>query len=127
VLRVVAASLSVAAFAGSVQPLPPAQRAQIAARIWHAGCPVPLSQLRLVTVTHWGLDGRVHKGELAVNERVAAPVLSVFRRLYALHFPIRRVVPIDNGVTPEVAFCARMLALARGSRLFNIGLRPSLM
>jgi hypothetical protein len=110
VIRAAAASLSVAAFAGSVQPLPPAERSQLAARIWHAGCPVPLSQLRRVTVTHWGFDGRVHRGELVVNERVAAPVLSVFRRLYALHFPIRRVVPIDDGNDATSGFSCRRAA-----------------
>ena len=34
---------------------------------WHAGCPVPLSELRLLTVTHWGFDGRAHTGQLVVN------------------------------------------------------------
>src|SRR3954467_5605767 len=34
---------------------------------WRAGCPVPLRDLRLLTVTHVGFDGLVHRGELVVN------------------------------------------------------------
>ena len=34
--------------------------------------PVPLSQLRLLIVRHWGFDGRAHTGQLVVNRDVAA-------------------------------------------------------
>ncbi len=62
---------------------------------WHSGCPVAVSELRLVTVTVHRFDGRVHNGQLVVNAKWAAPVISVFRKLYALGFPIRRMVPVD--------------------------------
>jgi hypothetical protein len=41
-----------------------------------------------VTVNFHGFDGRPHTGELVVNERVAAQVVSVFARLYRARFPI---------------------------------------
>lgn len=60
-----------------------------------AGCPVPPSRLRLVEVTHWGLDGRTHRGELVVHEDVASAVVQVFRRLHAARFPVQQVRTVD--------------------------------
>ena len=62
---------------------------------WRPGCPVPLGDLRLLILFHWGFDGRTHTGRLIVHEDVARDVLGVFRRLYASRFPIRRMVPVD--------------------------------
>jgi D-alanyl-D-alanine carboxypeptidase len=80
------------------------------ARSWQPGCPVSLSQLRLLTVTHWGFDGRPHVGQLVVHRDVAAPLATVFRKLYRLRFPIRhmrlddmygprRARPADSDIT----------------------------
>jgi len=62
---------------------------------WRAGCPVALRDLRLLTMTHVGFDGRTRTGRLIVHEDAARDVLGVFRRLYAARFPIRRMVPVD--------------------------------
>ena len=62
---------------------------------WRPGCPVALSQLRVVRVSHWRFDGRPHVGRLVVNRRVTTAVVGVFRRLYAARFPIRRMVPLS--------------------------------
>jgi hypothetical protein len=59
---------------------------------YRAGCPVPPSQLRTVRLSYWGFDGRAHEGLLVVNRRVTADIVTVFRRLYAARFPIRRMV-----------------------------------
>jgi len=56
---------------------------------------VPLSQLRLLTVRHWGFDGRAHSGQLVVDRAAAGPLAKVFRRLYALGFPIRHLQLAD--------------------------------
>jgi len=82
-------------FGGSVTALPASLRATMTGRSWHRGCPVGLDELRLVRARHWGVDGRVHTGRLVVARDVARPVLEVLRRLYAAHFPIRRMVPVD--------------------------------
>jgi hypothetical protein len=82
-------------FHSSVKPLPEPVRAQLkAGGFWHAGCPVAMSQLRLLTVTYRGFDGRDHTGELVVNKR-AAGLTRVFRELYRLHFPIRHMSLAD--------------------------------
>lgn len=62
---------------------------------WRPGCPVPLGALRLLRLSHWGFDGRVRSGTLIVHRDVARDVVSVFRRLHAARFPIRRMVPVD--------------------------------
>ena len=88
--------LAVAPFGSTVQPLPEQLRANLDGRFWRPGCPVPLSQLRLLTVSHWGFDGRVHRGQLVVDEDVAAPLTRVFRRLFDLRFPIRHMTLRDQ-------------------------------
>jgi hypothetical protein len=62
---------------------------------WHPGCPVALSGLRLVTMTYRGFDHKVHKGRLVVNAAVTGKLILVFRKLFAVHYPIRRMVPVD--------------------------------
>jgi hypothetical protein len=78
-------------FHSSIRPVPPSLRAELNGPFWHAGCPVSLPQLRLLTVSHWGFDGRVHTGQLVVNQDAAAPLATVFRRLYEVRFPIRHM------------------------------------
>jgi hypothetical protein len=90
-LRLFALPLVLVAFHASIQPLPPPRRAELNGRFWHPVCPVPLARLRLLTVTHWGFDRRLHTGQLVVNEDAAAPLSRVFRRLYQLRFPIRHM------------------------------------
>ena len=51
----------------------PARRAErpvLAQRAARSRC----RSLRLLTVTHWGFDGRAHTGQLVVNARVAGPL-----------------------------------------------------
>jgi len=78
-----------------VAPLSPAQRKAMTPSVWRPGCPVALSDLRRVTVTYVGFDGRSHRGALVVNRSVAAPVARAFGELYAARFAIRRMVPIE--------------------------------
>lgn len=88
--------LSPHAFNASAQPLPAPVRADVSATNWHAGCPVPLSALRVLTLAYWGFDGRTHTGQLVVNENATAPLTTVFHRLYDLHFPIRHMQLADE-------------------------------
>jgi hypothetical protein len=84
------AVLAPTAYHASSAPLTASQRALlIRAHEWHAGCPVPLSGLRVLSPTYWGFDGKPHQGQIVVNANAVAPLTKVFQRLYALHFPIR--------------------------------------
>ncbi|ATW51500.1 M15 family metallopeptidase [Streptomyces peucetius] len=58
---------------------------------YEPGCPVPPSRLRLITMNHWGFDGRVHRGELIVHQDAVRPLLNVFEKAFEERFPIRRM------------------------------------
>jgi hypothetical protein len=109
-MRFLAVPLAFLAFHGSAQPLPPELRVQVRQQLWHPGCPVPVSRLRLLTVDHWGFDGRVHAGKLVVNRRHARPLLGVFRRLFALRFQIRRMGPLSTAADNTGSFECRRAA-----------------
>ena len=83
------------AFRGSVSALPASLRVTMTGTSWRPGCPVPLSDLRLVRARHYGFDGRIHTGEIVVHRDVAGNVVAVLRHLYAARFPIRRMIPVD--------------------------------
>ncbi len=82
-------------FQARVETLSPAAKAAMRGVSWRPGCPVPLSHLRLLTLSHWGFDGRVHQGRLVAHADAASPLVAVFRRLYQARFPIRRMRPIE--------------------------------
>jgi hypothetical protein len=78
-------------FIGSVRWIDHDLRDVLIGRNWHPGCPVPIRDLRLVTVSYWTFGGRVKQGPLIINETVADDVLSVFRRLFDARFPIQKI------------------------------------
>ena len=82
-------------FRGAIARIDSAQAKRMTGVSWRRGCPVPIRDLRVLTLSHWGFDRKVRTGRLIVREDVARPVLGVFRELYAERFPIRRVVPVD--------------------------------
>jgi hypothetical protein len=61
---------------------------------WHSGCPVGPSSLAAVTMDYWGFDDATHRGTLVVNRSVVTSVVSAFRFIYLMHFPVRRMQPI---------------------------------
>ncbi len=86
------AVVAATAHAGTSRPLTWAQKQEVkASGEWHAGCPVGLGRLRVLTTLYHGFDNRTHVGQIVVNEAVAHPLLKVFRALYRLRFPIREM------------------------------------
>jgi hypothetical protein len=94
-LRAAASTERSGAFAWRIASIGPAQRKVMTGVSWRSGCPVGLSQLRDVRVSYRGFDGNRHLGQIIVNRSVARDVVSVFRKLYAARFPIRRMLPVD--------------------------------
>jgi hypothetical protein len=111
VVAAVLVALSAQAYHASSQPLTATARHElVASNHWNPKCPVPLSGLRLLTLSFWGWDGRPHTGQLVVNAKVVPAVTTAFGKLYALRFPIRHMqlsdeygpasaVPRDGDVT----------------------------
>ena len=82
-------------FQATVRAVDAATAAEMIGVSWHEGCPVPISDLRIIDMTHWDFDGNVAYGELVVNADVADAVVTVFRQMYDGHFPIRRMERVD--------------------------------
>jgi D-alanyl-D-alanine carboxypeptidase len=110
ILAVPFAVLALHGFQSSITQLPPAvKKSIVAANAWQPGCPVPLSGLRLLTVTYLGFDDRPHTGQIVVSARYAADLAKVFRKLYVMRFPIHhmslamygppRTWPADHDLT----------------------------
>lgn len=75
-------------FAATIDEIP----ADVLARsTWTDDCPVIVADLRYLTLTFWGFDGRTYVGEMIVNATVADDVVEVFQRLYAQRFPIEEM------------------------------------
>jgi hypothetical protein len=77
-----------AEYAFTISPVP----ADVLARsTWKPECPVAVDDLRYVTLTHWGFDGRLHTGELVVHRTAAEDVAGAFGRLHEMRFPIEEM------------------------------------
>ncbi|WP_230689683.1 M15 family metallopeptidase [Catellatospora paridis] len=75
-------------FHATVQAVP---AGVLARSSWTKNCPIAAADLRYLTVTFRGFDGRAHTGELLANARVADDLVTVFGRLFAADFPIERM------------------------------------
>ncbi len=63
---------------------------------WREGCPVPLADLRYLTLTYRDFDGGVTTGELVVHADVADGVVEVFRALFEAGYPVRSMRLVDD-------------------------------
>jgi poly-gamma-glutamate synthesis protein (capsule biosynthesis protein) len=84
-----------AGFSGSVFPIDDATAARMTSS-WRPGCPVGLSDLRRVTLTHWGFDGQPRSGEIVVHRDQADRILGVFAAVFEARFPLEQVRLIDE-------------------------------
>jgi hypothetical protein len=78
-------------FRATIEPAPAGRMTES----WRSGCPVPLKDLRLLTLTHWGFDDEVHRGELVVHADQARAVKEAFRALFRARFPIKQMQLVD--------------------------------
>jgi len=84
-----------AAYQASVRRIGPELRQRL--RFSHRpGCPVPLSDLRLVTLAYVGFDGATRTGELVVHEDHARGITEVFESLYDARWPIAKMRLVDD-------------------------------
>jgi D-alanyl-D-alanine carboxypeptidase-like protein len=72
-------------YAATVAPVP---AGVLARSTWDPKCPVTVAELRYLTLSFWGFDGRAHTGELLVNAKFAEGITTVFRTLFNARFPI---------------------------------------
>ncbi len=100
-LATVAAAGGSGGYESRVDPVSPEVRTRVRSiGDMYSGCPVGFSKLRVLTVTHWGWDGKQHTGRLIVNATVAPRLARVFGKLHGLRFPIRHL-SIEAAYGPD--------------------------
>jgi hypothetical protein len=73
------------AYASTISAVPPDV---LARSTWRPACPVKSADLRYLTMSFRGFDGRAHTGEMIVNASAAKGIATVFGKLFAARFPI---------------------------------------
>jgi len=58
---------------------------------WKKGCPVTLSDLQYLRLAYKDFDGNHRMGEMIVHKSVSREVVSIFRELYAIDYPIYKM------------------------------------
>ena len=101
VFAVAGAAVALAPFHSLIGPLTGVPRAEVKRSAWHQGCPVALSDLRLLTVSYIGFDGAAHTGQLVVNRSASKSLARVFRQLYRVRFHIHHMLLADAYGTPR--------------------------
>jgi hypothetical protein len=56
---------------------------------------IALEDLRLVKVIYYGFDEQSHQGELVVHKEIALQIMSIFRDLYEVAYPIEKIQRVD--------------------------------
>jgi hypothetical protein len=85
-------------FRAAIHAIGPGIRTRIEGSSWRSDeprCP-RLDELAYLTLDHVTFDGGVAQGELIVAATIARRALELFRRLYALGFPIRQMRLVDD-------------------------------
>lgn len=83
-------------FLAKIERVSPQLEKEMIGVSWREGCPVPIADLRLITMTYRNFDGKTRRGELMVHHEVARDVVDVFRTMYNGGFPIRRMERIEH-------------------------------
>jgi hypothetical protein len=82
-----------------IDPIPAAAMKKMDGVSWHKGCPVPLTDLRQLTVAYYNFSQQTQPGVLYVHKDVAEDLRVIFEKLYAAKFLIERMAPVEayNG------------------------------
>ncbi|WP_210648992.1 CapA family protein [Nocardioides sp. SYSU D00065] len=83
-------------YAATVSPIDAELAERMRGTSHRPGCPVPLADLRHLTMTHRSFDGVARTGEMVVHRRFAREVTEVFGRLYDAGWPIARMRLVDD-------------------------------
>ena len=107
-------------FTSTIAEITPETAARMTAS-WRPGCPVPLEDLRLVTVDVIGFDGIVQTGEVVVHADSAEPIVQVFGTLFTERFPIRQMRLVEEFGANDSASMAADNTSAFNCRLITGG------
>lgn len=77
-------------------PIPDAVKARMEGKSMKDNPHIGYDQLRYLTVYHYDYEGRIQKGKIVCNKRIARDLLCVFRDLVAKEYPICSIRLIDD-------------------------------
>ncbi len=81
-------------FEGSISPITNQIFEQMSYS-WNDQNPVPINDLRCVSISHWGFDEQIHHGSLIIHEKVAEEVIEIFKEIFNNQFPIEKMMFVD--------------------------------
>ena len=74
-------------FQSQIESIPSELREKMIGVTWHEGCPVPIDDLSLISMSYWGEDKQTHSGQLIIHKDHAEAVVRIFDTLYTNQFP----------------------------------------
>lgn len=80
----------------TAEPIDAALAARMTPSSWRPGCPVPLSSLRHMRISHMGFDGTERTGSLVVHADQVAAVAIAFELMWDAGFPVERMQLVDD-------------------------------
>jgi len=84
-------------YSATVSPITPEiKKRMIKGKSWRKGCPVSLQNLRYLQVIHKNFSGQDQRGEIIVHKDVASEVKQIFKELYAIGYPIRKMKLVSD-------------------------------
>ncbi|MDP3889469.1 MAG: M15 family metallopeptidase [bacterium] len=82
-------------FYGTCEKITP-RAVQKMAYSWHNDSPVPLEDLRCITVSYYDFDGNVVQGELIMHALVADDIIEIFKELFTIKFPLASMMLVGD-------------------------------
>jgi hypothetical protein len=79
-----------------VRPLGASGEKYVTGRSWRTGCPVALTDLRVVMVRYINFEGSGSQGPLIVHRKHAKNVAKVMETMYLNQFQIAQIRPVDE-------------------------------
>lgn len=89
-------------------------------------CTIPISELQYIKVLHYDIAGNIILGEMVCNRSISNDLLDIFRALFDAHYPIERMVLVDEynaddeaSMTANNSSCFNFRFISGTNRLSN--------
>ena len=92
-----------------------------------------LDQLELIDVQYYSTDGKIHKGQVLTNKKIAPKIKTIFSFILQNKFPVARVIPIvkynwNDNVSMQAnnsySFCYRNVSYSKHAEGMAIDINP---
>lgn len=83
-------------FESNITDIPEKIRIVMRKYTWRPDCPVPLNDLKYLSLNFYGFDHKIHKGNLIVHKDLSKEVVEIFKELYEKEFPIEKMQLMED-------------------------------